>query len=77
MSKIEVLGPGCPKCQVLYERVRQATEELGLSCEIEKVTDVEALMRYGVLSTPAMVVDGAVKVYGRVPSVHQLKEMLA
>jgi small redox-active disulfide protein 2 len=77
MSRIEVLGPGCPKCRVLYERVRQATEELGLPCEIEKVTDVEALLRYGVLSTPAMVVDGKVKVYGRVPSVPQLKEMLS
>ena len=77
MSKIQILGPGCQKCRVLYERAKQAAEELGLECEIEKVTDVEALMNYGVMSTPAMVVDGAVKVYGRVPSVPQLKEMLS
>jgi small redox-active disulfide protein 2 len=58
MSKIQILGPGCQKCRVLYERTKQAAEELGLECEIEKVTDVEALMNYGVMSTPAIVVDG-------------------
>ena len=77
MPKIEVLGPGCQKCQVLYERVTQAVTELGLECEIKKVTEVTALMDYGVMSTPAMVVDGAVKFHGRVPSVQQLKEMLS
>ena len=77
MPKIQVLGPGCQKCQVLYERAKQAVHELGLNCEVEKVTAVEALTTLGVLATPAMVVDGVVKVTGRVPSVRQLKEMLS
>ncbi len=77
MSLIQVLGPGCEKCQVLYERTRQAAQELGLECEIEKISDIEAIVSFGVLSTPALVVDGTVKMNGRVPTVAQLKEMLA
>ncbi len=77
MSDILVLGPGCPKCQTLYERVQQAAQELGLVCEIVKVTDINAIVGFGVLSTPALVVDGAVKLSGRVPTVAQIKEVLA
>jgi len=77
MSKIQVLGPGCQKCQVLYERTKQAVQEMGLECEIEKVSDLETIIGFGILSTPALVVDGAVKMNGRVPTVAQLKEMLA
>jgi small redox-active disulfide protein 2 len=76
MTMIQVLGPGCEKCQVLYERTKQAAQELGLECEIEKVSDIEAIVSFGILSTPALVVDGAVKMNGRVPTVAQLKEML-
>lgn len=77
MSIIQVLGPGCPKCQTLYERTKQAAEELGRPCEIEKITDIEKIVGFGVLSTPALVVDGALKFQGRVPTVEQLKEILA
>jgi len=77
MSKIQVLGPGCQKCQVLYERTKQAVQEMGLECEIEKISDLETIIGFGILSTPALVVDGAVKMNGRVPTVAQLKEMLA
>jgi len=77
MPDILVLGPGCQKCQVLYERTKQAVEEMGLECEIVKVSDMNAIVGFGVLSTPALVVDGAVKMSGRVPTVAQLKEMLA
>ena len=77
MPDILVLGPGCQKCQVLYERAKQAAREIGLECEITKVSDINAIIGFGVLSTPALVVDGAVKVSGRVPTVEQLKEMLA
>lgn len=77
MSMIQVLGPGCQKCQVLYERTKQAALELGLACEIEKVSDMQAILNFGILSTPALVVDGTVKVNGRVPTVAQIKEMLA
>jgi len=77
MTTIQILGPGCQKCQVLYEHVKHATEALGIECTIEKVTDISAIMSYGVMSTPALVVDGKVKVAGRVPSASQIKEMLS
>jgi len=77
MKSIEVLGPGCANCTLLYERTRQAAQELGLECEVEKVTDLNVILGYRVMSTPALVVDGQVKLTGRVPSVGQLKELLA
>jgi small redox-active disulfide protein 2 len=77
MKRIEVLGPGCANCKLLYERTRAAAAELGLECEIEKITDLNVIMGYRVMSTPALVVDGVVKVSGRVPSPSQLKELLA
>jgi small redox-active disulfide protein 2 len=77
MTKIQVLGPGCTKCKVLYEHADQAARELGLDYEIEKVTDIAAIMGYGVMSTPALVVDGKVRLSGRVPSAEQVKEFLS
>jgi small redox-active disulfide protein 2 len=77
MTKIQVLGPGCQKCKVLAGRVEQAVRELGLECEIEKVTDINAIIEFGVMSTPALAVDGTVKVYGHVPSLDRIKEMLS
>lgn len=77
MTRIEVLGPGCEKCKVLYAHAEQAAHELGLEFEIKKVTDINAIMAYGVMSTPALVVNGAVKFSGRVPSAEQLKTVLS
>lgn len=77
MIKIQVLGPGCTKCKVLYEHVEQAARELGLECEIEKVTDISTIMGYGVMTTPALVVNGEIKLAGRVPSAEQLKAVLS
>jgi len=77
MTRIEVLGPGCAKCKALFERTEQAARELGLDYEIEKVTDIDAIMGYGVLSTPALVVNGTLKVSGRVPTAEHLKEFLS
>jgi len=77
MKKIQVLGPGCAKCKVLFEHTEQAAKELGLDYEIEKVTEIEAILGFGVMTTPALVVDGQVKVAGRVPSAEQLKGMLS
>ncbi len=74
---LEVLGPGCGNCQALYERARQAAQELGLEFEIEKITDRNVILGYRLMATPALVVDGQVKVAGRVPSVEQLKEALS
>jgi small redox-active disulfide protein 2 len=77
MTRIQVLGTGCQKCQVLAARAQQAVHELGLECEIEKVTDINEIVGFGIMSTPALAVDGAVKVHGRVPTVAQIKEMLS
>jgi small redox-active disulfide protein 2 len=77
MSKIQILGTGCRRCTVLYEHTKLATEQLGLDCTIEKVTDIDAIVSYGVLATPALVVDGRVKAAGRVPTAAQIKEMLS
>lgn len=77
MPKIQILGPGCQKCVALHDRVRQVVQDLGLVCEVEKVTNLEAIIAFGVLATPALVVDGVVRASGRVPSVPQLKEMLS
>lgn len=73
---LQILGTGCRKCQDLTEAVRKAADELGLSYEIEKVTDVLRFADFGVMMTPALVVDGTVKVSGRVPGHDELKKLL-
>jgi len=74
--KIEVLGTGCAKCKILYENTKKALEESGKSAEVVKVEDIPSIMKYGVMSTPALVVDGVVMFSGKAPSVAELKEML-
>jgi len=76
MPLVQILGPGCPKCKMLYEHVQQAANKLGLDCTIEKITDMQTIVNFGVLSTPALVIDGEVKVAGRVPSASQIEELL-
>ncbi len=76
-KRIHVLGSGCAKCNRLWETVTRASEELALDCEIEKVTDFLRFADFGVMMTPALVVDGQVKASGRVPSVEEVKRMLA
>ncbi len=77
MKKILVLGPGCPKCEKLKKEVEAVAKELGLECEIGKVTNISEMLQYGVMATPALVVDGEVKVVGKVPSAAELKKMLS
>lgn len=77
MKKILVLGSGCQKCEALYAQARQAAEQLGIEYEIEKVTDFAAIAGYGVMRTPALVVDGEVKLSGAVLPAEQLKAMLS
>jgi small redox-active disulfide protein 2 len=74
---IQILGTGCPKCQKLAENARQAAQELTLDFQIEKVQDLQQIMAFGVMITPALVVDGVVKVAGKVPGVDDIKRMLA
>lgn len=77
MKDIKVLGMGCAKCAKLYEAAEDAAKGLGVEYEIHKVTDLAQIMTYGVMLTPALVVDGEVKVAGRVPGVDEVKKMLA
>lgn len=76
MKKIQILGTGCPKCAKLAEGAKAAADALGMEYEIEKVTDINAIMDFGVMMTPALVVDGEVKVVGRAPSVDELKKLI-
>ena len=75
--EIKVLGPGCPKCQTLVKNTKDAVAELGLDAEIGKVTDVNEITNYGVFMTPGLVVDGEVKLVGKVASKDQIKKILA
>ena len=77
MREVKVLGPGCPRCRALEEEVRKAVAELGLPVKVEKVADVGEIINYGVMLTPALVVDGRVVVSGRVPSREEIKKWLA
>jgi small redox-active disulfide protein 2 len=73
MKKIEVLGMGCSKCNQLTERAKEAVKELGIEAEVVKVQDIKAITNYGVLITPALVIDGVVKVAGKVPKLEEIK----
>ena len=74
--KIEILGTGCAKCHKLDELVRETVKEAGVSAEITKVEDIKKIMTYGVMTTPALVIDGEVKVAGKIPSDDQIKSWL-
>lgn len=74
--KIEILGTGCPKCKTLTANAEQAVKELGIEAEIVKVTKLQDIMNYGVMLTPALVVDGAVKSSGKVLSSEEIKKLL-
>lgn len=74
--KIEILGTGCPKCKQLKENAKKAADELKIKAEFKKVTDVGEIVEYGVMSTPALVIDGKVKASGRIPAVEEIKEWL-
>ena len=76
MVLIQILGTGCPKCKKLAENAEAAAKALGLDYRIEKVTDLNKIMALGVMMTPALAVDGVVKVVGKVPDVEAIKAML-
>ena len=76
MKKIHILGTGCAKCARLQELTAQAADEMGLDCEIKKITDLKSIMLFGVMTTPALVVDGKVKAVGKVPSMDEIKTLL-
>ena len=76
MKKVQVLGPGCPKCVELAKRTEAAAKALGGDYEVEKVSELSKIMSFGVFMTPALVVDGEVKVVGKVPSVEEIKKLI-
>ncbi len=76
MKKIQVLGTGCPKCKKLAEHAEAAAREVGIAYELVKVTDIAEIIRFGVMLTPALAVDGAVKSSGKVASVEEIKPWL-
>ena len=74
--KIQILGTGCPKCKKLAENAEAAAGELGLNFELEKITDINEIMKFGVMMTPGLAVDGNVKTVGKVPTVEEIKQLL-
>jgi small redox-active disulfide protein 2 len=76
MRKIEILGTGCPKCTQLAANAEQAAKDLGIEYELEKVTDINDIMTFGVMMTPGIAVDGQVKASGKVASVEEIKPWL-
>jgi small redox-active disulfide protein 2 len=77
MKKIQILGTGCAKCNKLAELAQQAAREMDIPFELEKVTDLNDIMDFGVMITPALVVDGDVKIAGKVPKVDAIKKFLS
>jgi small redox-active disulfide protein 2 len=76
MLKLQVLGTGCPKCAKLAENAEAAAKAAGIEYELEKVTDINEIMKFGVMITPALAVDGVVKVVGKVPDPEAIKGLL-
>lgn len=77
MKKIIVLGPGCPRCETLAKMAQQAADQLGIEYELEKLTDIKQFPKFGLMMTPGLVVDGKLKVQGKIPSIDEISAMLA
>lgn len=76
MMTIQILGTGCTKCKTLTSNAAQAVQDLGIEAVIEKVTEIQDIIKFQILMTPGLVIDGQVKAAGRVPSVDEIKQML-
>jgi small redox-active disulfide protein 2 len=77
MKKVQILGTGCPKCKKLYEAAQQAVKESAIEAEVTKVEDINEILKFNVMMTPALVVDGTVKAVGRIPKMDELKAMIS
>jgi len=77
MKKIQILGTGCPKCRKLYEVAREAVTTASIEAEVSKIEDINEILKFGVMMTPALVVDGEVKVTGKVPRPEEIIEMIS
>jgi small redox-active disulfide protein 2 len=76
LKKLQILGTGCSKCKALAEQTEKAAKTMGVEFVLEKVTDIEKIVAFGVMATPALAVDGVVKVSGRLPSLEEIKTMI-
>ena len=76
MKLIQVLGPGCAKCAKLKENAEAAVQEAGVEATVEKITDINVITGFGVMMTPALAIDGEVKIVGKVPSTDEIKALL-
>ena len=76
MKKIKVLGPGCAKCKTTYNNVMEAIKQSGIEAEVEKIEDIEEMMKYNILTTPVLMVDEVIKVKGRVADINEIKQLL-
>ena len=74
--KIEILGSGCPNCETLYAHTQSALAQKGLTAEVVKVNDMATILGYGVMKTPGLVIDGKVRISGRVPTVAEIAALL-
>lgn len=74
--KIKVLGPGCPKCKTTYNNVLEALKQTGIEAEVEKIEDIDEMLKYNVLSTPVLMIDDVTKIKGRVADVNEIKQLL-
>ena len=77
MKKIEIFGTGCPKCKRTEQNVRKAVQELGIEAEVTHVYDQLEMLKRGITNTPAVVIDGEVKIAGRVPEVDEIKQLFS
>lgn len=77
MRKIQILGTGCPKCEKLAEHAEAAVRELDLGDEVVKVTEINEIIKFGIMLTPSLAIDGAVKVVGKVVSPEEIKKLLS
>lgn len=76
MKTLQILGTGCPKCRKLAEATEQAAKDLGIDYTLEKVTDITAIISFGVMMTPALAVDGKIRASGKIPSSDELRNIL-
>lgn len=77
VKDVKVLGPGCPRCEMLYKNVEKALKELGITTKIEKITDIPKIVTYGIMSTPALVINEKVVSQGKILTVEEIKEIIS
>jgi small redox-active disulfide protein 2 len=75
-TSIKILGPGCAKCKTTFEVVKKAVEQSGIQADIEKIEDLEGMMKYNILTTPVVVINEEIKIKGRVPTIEEVKSLL-